>query len=157
MNRRVQLFVGAVLVVCLGSPVAFAEGQKHGKAKGNKHRNTTAFADTGRYRDGRSRDVFVIDRDGHRRIISEYYGREGLPPGLARRESLPPGLARQLRERGTLPPGLQRRLVPVPRPLVGRLPSAPPYYSRYFVGRDLVVLDRRTGRVAAIIPDVLPR
>lgn len=139
MNRRIRLLVAAALVVCLGSPVAFAKGDKGGKGKAHK------------------RDTFVIDRDGHRRIITEYYGHEGLPPGLAKRESLPPGLAKQLHERGTLPPGLQKRLVPIPRPLVGRLPSAPPYYSRYFVGRDLVVLDRRTGRVAAIIPDVLPR
>jgi hypothetical protein len=88
-------------------------------------------------------------------VITDYYSREGLPPGLARRESLPPGLARQLRERGTLPPGLQRRLYPVPQPLLGRLPAAPSYYSRYFVGRDLVVVDRRTQRVVAIVPNVL--
>jgi hypothetical protein len=48
---------------------------------------------------------------------------------------------------------LQRRLYPVPSPLVGRLPAVPSYYSRYFVGRDLVVLDRRTNRVVAIVPN----
>jgi len=105
----------------------------------------------------RPRDVVVIDRNGHRRVVTEYYSREGLPPGLAKRQSLPPGLAKQLRERGHLPPGLQKRLTPVPAPLAGRLPAVPPYYSRYFAGRDLVIVDRRTNTVAAIVPNVLPR
>ena len=105
----------------------------------------------------RDREVIVIDRDGHRRIVTEYYRAEGLPPGLSKRESLPPGLARQLHERGRLPPGLQKRLTPVPGPLVGRLPRVPPYYSRYFAGRDLVVVDRRTNRVVAIVPDAIGR
>jgi hypothetical protein len=99
----------------------------------------------------------VIDRDGHRRIITEYYGREALPPGLAKRDTLPPGLRKQLRERGHLPPGLEKRLTPVPAPLVARLPAVPPYYTRYFAGRDLVIVDRRTNRIWAIIPDALPR
>jgi hypothetical protein len=98
------------------------------------------------------REVYV-DRDAYRRGVVEYYRTENLPPGLAKRRSLPPGLAKQLRERGTLPPGLQKRLTPVPRPLVSRLPAAPPYYSRYFAGRDLIVVDRRTNRVVAIVPD----
>ena len=175
MSRRISLsLMSAALVFALGSPSAFA--QKHadtGKHKGKKHaKATTARADTAwRHapvrthtaprtntayrRDYRNRDVVVFDRDGHRRIITDYYSREGLPPGLARRESLPPGLARQLRERGQLPPGLQKRLYPVPQPLLGRLPPTPSYYSRYFVGRDLVVLDRRTQRVVAIVPNVL--
>src|SRR5262249_14730594 len=104
----------------------------------------------------RRRDVFVIDRDGNRRIVTDFFTREGLPPGLARRQSRPPGLARQLRERGRLPPGLERRLIVVPRPLADRLPPQPSYYSRYFAGRDLIVVDRRTERIAAIIPNVLP-
>ena len=166
MNRRAHVsLVAAALVACLGSPAAFAEGQKgHGKGKGNKHhartttaRDTTApRTTTAQYRNARSREVVVFDRDGHRRAITEYYNREGLPPGLAKRDSLPPGLAKQLRERGQLPPGLQKRLTPVPSPLIGRLPSTPRYYSRYFIGRDLVVVDRRTQRIAAIVPTVLP-
>jgi hypothetical protein len=96
----------------------------------------------------------VIDRDGHVRVIREY-GRSGsLPPGLAKREALPPGLQKQLRERGELPPGLQKRLIPVPAPLTSRLPPVPPYYTRYFAGDDLIIVDTRTNRIAAIIRDV---
>ena len=96
----------------------------------------------------------VIDRDGHVRAIREY-GRGGsLPPGLAKREALPPGLQKQLRERGELPPGLQKRLIPVPATLATRLPPVPAYYTRYFAGDDLIVVDTRTNRIAAIIRDV---
>jgi len=96
----------------------------------------------------------VIDRDGHVRVIREYSHAGSLPPGLAKRESLPPGLREQLRENGALPPGLQKRLVPVPAPLVARLPGIPSYSHRYFVGDDLIVLDTRTNHVIAVIRDV---
>ena len=96
----------------------------------------------------------VIDRDGHVRAIREYARTESLPPGLAKREQLPAGLRKQLHENGELPPGLQKRLVPVPAPLVVRLPHVPSYYQRYFAGDDLVVIDSRTHRIAAVVPDV---
>jgi hypothetical protein len=122
-------------------------------------RTDTARTDTANRRDtARRRDVpYVVDRDGNRRIVTDYYSRQGLPPGLAKRDSLPPGLAKQLRERGTLPPGLQKRLTPVPYPLARQFPARAPYYSRYFAGRDLIVIDRRTNRIVEIIPDALPR
>lgn len=103
-------------------------------------------------RDGPNERVVVIDRDGHTRIIRDY-GRN-LPPGLAKRESLPPGLRRQLRERGTLPPGLQKRLVLVPADLGARLPDVPTYYTRYFAGDDLIIIDTRTNTIAAIVRDI---
>jgi hypothetical protein len=160
--------IGAVMALLLAPSVAHAKGHKHDHDKVRKHdermytdtaspRHESAFRMTAVPRDrARPREVVMFDRDGHRRVITEYYTRGNLPPGLARRESLPPGLARQLRERGRLPPGLQRRLTPVPGPLYSRLPALPPYYSRYFAGRDLVVVDRRTNRVAAIIRDARP-
>ena len=98
--------------------------------------------------------VVVVDRDGHVRVIREYARAGSLPPGLAKRESLPPGLREQLRERGVLPPGLQKRLVPVPAPLVVRLPAVPSYYRRYFIGDDLIVVDTRTNRLVTVIRDV---
>ena len=107
--------------------------------------------------DVRRRDGRAIDRDGYCRVVTEYYSREGLPPGLAKRNSLPPGLAKQLRERGRLPAGLQKRLTPLPPTLIRRFPPAAPYYSRYFAGRDLVIIDRRTNRIVDVIPDALPR
>jgi hypothetical protein len=158
MSRRIYFsLISAVLILVLGSPSAFADKNDKGKGKGKKHGTMAATADTAYRRDVRDDRVVVIDREGHRRVVTDYYNREGLPPGLAKRESLPPGLAKQLRERGRLPPGLQKRLYPVPQPLLGRLPAAPPYYSRYFVGRDLIVLDRRNDTVVAVVHDALPR
>jgi hypothetical protein len=98
--------------------------------------------------------ALVIDRDSYRRLVTQYFTRESLPPGLAGR-SLPPGLAKQLRERGHLPSGLQKRLIAVPAPLVSQLPALPPYYGRYFAGRDLVVVDSRTDTVVSVIRDVV--
>jgi hypothetical protein len=161
----------AIVILFLGAPLASAKGDKG--QKGGKHAGKAAKhvakTDTAVRRpvraetttvgevDGRRGREYVIDRDGHRRIVTEYYSREGLPPGLAKRDSLPPGLAKQLRERGRLPPGLQKRLTPVPYQLNRRFPPTAPYYSRYFAGRDLVVIDRRTNRIVDVIPDVLPR
>jgi hypothetical protein len=99
-------------------------------------------------------EAVVIDRDGDRRIVRDYYRNNGLPPGLAKRNSLPPGLQKQLRDRGELPPGLQKRLTRVPSPLAARLPGLPPYYSRYFAGSDLLVVDRRSNRIVSVIPNI---
>ena len=132
------MFVAAALASSV--PITAKQGRGHGKAK-----ITRPLAE----------ETVVIDRDGHRRIVTQYFSRESLPPGLAKRRSLPPGLQKQLRERGRLPPGLQKRLVPVPEPLVSRLPRIPPYYNRYFAGRDLIVVDRRTNTIVAVISDVM--
>lgn len=137
-----QWFAVISVVVALASSVTLTakQGRGHGKAK-----FTRPLAE----------QTVVIDRDGQRRIVTQYFSRESLPPGLAKRRSLPPGLQKQLRERGHLPPGLQKRLVPVPGPLVSQLPRVPRYYSRYFAGRDLIVVDSRTNAIVAVIPDVM--
>ena len=156
------LALGASSVTALGATV-----DKHGKgkeqperAKKDKQDKKNGEADERDGRDGRKiekkGDIVVIDRDGHLRVVREYYARQSLPPGLAKRESLPPGLAKQLRERGRLPPGLQKRLRPVPPDLATRLPPVPPYYHRYFAGRDLVIVDSRTDRIAAVMRAIVP-
>jgi hypothetical protein len=155
-SKSTVSLLAAVLCVFLVAPHASAKGDKG--HKGGKHAAKAAKHEGKGIDVGRQRDrEYVVDRDGHRRIVTDYYSRERLPPGLAKRNSLPPGLAKQLRERGRLPPGLQKRLTPVPYPLVRRFPPTAPYYSRYFAGRDLVVVNRRTNRIVEIIPDVLPR
>ena len=140
-------------LVCAPS-IAGAQGRGHGNGhdKPQKQKVEKPVGTSGHAKKT-DRDV-AIDRDGHVRVIREYAHAGSLPPGLAKRQALPPGLRKQLHERGTLPPGLQKRLVAVPAPLIARMPPVPDYYHRYFAGDDLLIVDGRTNRIAAIIPDV---
>jgi Ni/Co efflux regulator RcnB len=154
MSRKASLLGITILVSLIalplssGSAMAAAQGRGRGQAKKAEKAEAKQGRGNGR------QDAVVIDRDGYARVIREYARGGSLPPGLAKRESLPPGLRRQLRERGTLPPGLEKRWIAVPAPLSARLPPVPQYYHRYFAGDDLVVVDTRTNRIAAIIRDV---
>jgi hypothetical protein len=136
-----------------GGDLVFAQGRGRGPKPPTKDDKAEIHGDHGRR--ARERDGVAIDRDRYRHVIVDYY-RGGLPPGLAKRDELPPGLRKQLRERGTLPPGLEKRLVVVPAPLVRRLPPVPAPYGRYFLGSDLVILDRQRHVILEIIPDVVP-
>ena len=153
MTRNLLITVVLGAAIACSPAVAYAQGRGNSKPKvkhedkGNKHE------DQGNKHD--KHDTVVFDRSGHVRVIHDYYVAGSLPPGLAKREQLPPGLRAQLHERGELPPGLQKRLIVVPSPLVTRLPRVPPYYHRYFAGDDLIVVDTRTNRIAAIVQDVL--
>lgn len=170
--------IGVAAAISLMSPAVAASDRKGGpQGRGGRHgakvekpevqdeqhevkaerREVRPRVEIDRRTPPRPRQVVIIDHEGNRRVISEFVSREGLPPGLAKRDTLPPGLRKQLRERGHLPPGLEKRLTPVPAPLIARLPAVPPHFTRFFAGRDLVIVDRRTDRIAAIIPDVLPR
>jgi hypothetical protein len=164
---KYRVLSGAFVVFCAFSlavpPAGASQGRGQGPAKkaekAEKHENKSEKKADKRddKRDDKKGDttrVIVVDRDGHHRVIREYAVAGSLPPGLAKRDALPPGLRNQLRERGALPPGLQKRLVPVPAPLVGRLPAIPSYYHRYFIGDDLIVIDTRTNRIVTIIRDV---
>src|SRR6266702_4209645 len=103
------LTVIAVMSVLAWSPPVSAEqgrghGRGHEKAKAEKHEGREKHEDK-RPRAVATRGVattrkpaappiaeraVVIDRDGHRRIVTEFFSRESLPPGLAKRQSLPP-------------------------------------------------------------------
>ena len=182
MRKQWFAVISVVSVLAWSVPITAKQGRGHGRGDGKAKAEKSERVEEHKARrekpeDGRPRAVatrgvakvrkpappiaeqaVVIDRDGHRRIVTQYFSRESLPPGLAKRQSLPPGLQKQLRERGHLPPGLQKRLVPVPGPLVSQLPGLPPYFNRYFAGRDLIVVDRRTNAIVAVIPDVvMPR
>ena len=94
-----------------------------------------------------------------RRIIGEYFTKhrtKGLPPGLAKRGgNLPPGLQKHLQRNGTLPPGLQKRLEPFPDDLERRLPRVPDTWRRVILGRDVLLIERRTNRILDIIENVI--
>lgn len=108
----------------------------------------------------------VLERtfsDIERNIIGDYfrhsspddkyiYGKQGLPPGLAKRETLPPGLQKQVRERGQLPPGLQKKALP--DDLLERLPRRE-RLKRYIIGSDLVLLDESSNQVLDAIEGVI--
>jgi hypothetical protein len=153
----------AATLACSPS-VSFAQGRGNGnkpkhpekqEQKADKHeQKPDKHEQKADKHDQKAHETVVFDRDGHVRVIHEYYVAGSLPPGLAKREQLPPGLRAQLHERGELPPGLQKRLIAVPAPLIVRLPTVPSYYHRYFAGNDLLVVDARTNRIVAIVPDV---
>ena len=151
--RRVMPFALGAFAM-LGLVLAFAPDAP-AQAKKNADKADKADKDSGKHKGAVPPQVVVVDRDGHARVIREYAHAGSLPPGLAKREALPPGLAKQLHENGELPPGLEKRWVAVPQPWIGRLPPVPAYYHRYFAGDDLIVVDSRTNRIAAIIRDVL--
>jgi len=148
-------FAGAVVVALalVFTPIqAAAQGNGHGQDKKAEKAEKKHKADKVKHGED---DKYVFDRDGHVRVIHEYFRQGSLPPGLAKRQSLPPGLEKQLHERGELPPGLQKKWVGVPGNLSARLPPMPPYYHRYFAGDDLVVVDTRNNTIAYLIRDVL--
>lgn len=131
---RCLLTILALLALAL-APAAAAPGKGKGKSK-SKH----AF------------------KSGEVQIIMEYYGgccdggREGLPPGLAKRGGdLPPGLEKQLRRNGRLPPGLEKKVEPFPVELAHRLPP-PPYGCRRVVyDRWAMLIQDATNVVLDII------
>jgi hypothetical protein len=148
-------FATAVILFSALSLAVPAMDASAAQGRGRGHAGKPEKADRGdKDKKGDKAQAIVVDRDGHVRVIREYAHGGSLPPGLAKRESLPPGLRRQLHEGGALPPGLQRRLVPVPQPLLVRLPPVPTYYRRYFAGDDLLVVNTRTNRIATIIINV---
>lgn len=72
-------FIAFCLVSALlsSSPTLAKPGHGRGRGKEGKEKGrvTAPIAE---------REV-AIDRDGHRRIVTEYFSRESLPPGLAKR------------------------------------------------------------------------
>ena len=149
----VAMLAGATALTGLAATTAIdAQGNKQG-GKPAKDKDHKGKAKNGR--DHETNVVVVVDLDGHRRIVRDYVSRGSLPPGLAKRRALPPGLSRQLRENGALPPGLRDYFIEVPSDWRARFPVVPVYYTRYFVGRDLIIIDTRNDVIVSLIRDLL--
>jgi len=94
-------------------------------------------------------NVRIDSRD--RAVIESYYKnisrrQKGMPPGLAKRNgNLPPGLAK----RDELPPGLQGE--PLPYELEKELRKFPSTYVRVRVGRDIVLMDRKSRVIFDVV------
>jgi hypothetical protein len=94
-------------------------------------------------------NVRIDSRD--RAVIESFYKnnsrrQKGMPPGLAKRNgNLPPGLAK----RDELPPGLQGE--PLPYELEKELRKFPSTYVRLRVGRDIVLMDRKSRVIFDVV------
>jgi hypothetical protein len=94
-------------------------------------------------------NVRIDSRD--RAVIESFYKnisrrQKGMPPGLAKRNgNLPPGLAK----RDELPPGLQGE--PLPYELEKELRKFPSTYVRLRVGRDIVLMDRKSRIIFDVV------
>jgi Ni/Co efflux regulator RcnB len=124
-------------------------GHGHGKGHGNGHDNGKHH-EQGEDRDHGNRHYYS---DHDRGEMRAWYREQGdrLPPGLAKRDRLPPGLERQLQVRGTLPPGLQKKMVRVPEEFERRLPPPPPGCAHFFIGGNVVLVNRSSFLVLDIV------
>lgn len=149
-NLFATLFLTLVTIVPSAYALAAPQGNDGGKAA--------------------QRIVERIFSEAERAVIEEYYrtrhaddvkksksgkgkGREGLPPGLAKKDRLPPGLEKQLRRNGTLPPGLVRNDLPLS--LQNKLYPPHKGTKRILVGRDIVLIDTKTDLILDIMHDVV--
>ncbi len=140
VTKKISMLIFCMLI---SFAVALAVPKGNGKAKGHeKHNQGEEQASAVHTSVGVN--IFV---NGDRDLIRNYYrsGREGLPPGLAKRGgNLPPGLQKQLIRNGHLPPGLEKKLYPFPVELERRLPPLRPGLMRGFIGGDAVIYDGKT-------------
>ena len=144
MKKHAVWIIPILLAIPMLAPASWSQGRGHGKhnvAAGNHS----------------APGVTIVFTTQDREIITDWFrsNRHGLPPGLAKRESLPPGLQKQLRRNGTLPPGLQKKLTPLPYALDSRLLRLPSDYIRVVIGRDIVLLDRRSNTILDMLANVV--
>lgn len=89
---------------------------------------------------GGKSNVAVVFAAGDLHLIHDYYGRQGLPPGIQK----------QLIRKGTLPPGIAKKIAPLPPELDRRLAPLPPGVHRGVYGGSAILYDP----VARVIYDV---
>jgi hypothetical protein len=160
MSWKLWVRAGAITVVslALSTTIAVAQGNGHGHDKhdrdddreehdhghDNGHGNGHAYGhDHGRGHEG----YHDHDRDIHDWYRTHY---SHLPPGLAKRDRLPPGLERQIIVQGYLPVELRHRMQPCPRELEVMLPPPAPGYAHYFIGGNLVLVNRASFQVGDV-------
>lgn len=132
--KRFGILLFAMVLLSTG---AVAQGRGNGNGNGHGHGNPHNDDE------GNSSGSYVFSRSDRDRIYDclNGGGREGLPPGLAKRDRLPPGLEKQVRRNGQLPPGLQKKVQPLPRSCEVRLPRLPSGYTRVIVGNYVILRD----------------
>jgi len=132
-----------IAMALLMSAVAVAQGnsQGHGHGRGNSGGNNGGNSDENGASSSGGKYVFSANDRSQIIDCMNGGGREGLPPGLAKRDRLPPGLERQLQRNGHLPPGLEKKMQPMPRSCEVRLPRLPSNITRVVVGNYVILKD----------------
>jgi Ni/Co efflux regulator RcnB len=165
LGRALAVLLAASLAV---SPAAFAQGQGHGKDKGDKHaekaeRKAEKHAEkverkaekAERKADKREakakakrEDIRVgtYFNDNHRTVVTTYYGEhygagKACPPGLAKKNNgcMPPGQAKKRYVVGQPLPTTVRYYA-VPQPVLVQLPPPPVGYRYVTIDGDIVLL-----------------
>jgi hypothetical protein len=156
MSWKLWIRAGAITVVslALSTSIAVAQGNGHGNDKHDRdddreehdhgHGNGHAY---GHDHDRGHEGYHDHDRDIHDWYHTHY---SHLPPGLAKRDRLPPGLERQIIVHGYLPVELRHRMQPCPRELEVMLPPPAPGYAHYFIGGNLVLVNRASFQVGDV-------
>lgn len=151
---KAQWGIAALTIAALTLLAAPARAQGRGHGRGQEDDETAG--DKVRKKLPPAEIVFTSQE---RILVKDWFGshgREGLPPGLAKRDRLPPGLEKQLRERGTLPPGLQKRVQPLPFDLERRLHRLPTGYRRAVIGGNVILMNEKTALIYDIIRNAIP-
>lgn len=152
----------AVLSLALSTTIAVAQDHGHGHdddrdEHGRAHEDHGRdHEDHGRAHEDHGRDEHAWDHGhgyhDHDRDIHDWYRAHyaHLPPGLAKRDRLPPGLERKLIVHGYLPVDLRERMQPCPHELEVMLPPPAPGYAHYFIGGNLVLVNRASFQVGDV-------
>lgn len=140
MRSNKWLYLAAAVVFSLGTNLALAQGNGHGRGH-EKHADRDDRHEDRHEGRAERHSYREHDRELHEWYRSHY---NSLPPGLAKRDRLPPGLERQLVVRGTLPPGLQKKIQPCPVEVERYLPPPPVGYMHTVIGGNIVLVNRKT-------------
>jgi hypothetical protein len=119
-----------------GQGKGHAKNQSSEKAKNNSANPNAA----------KSQDVKFANQDSE--TIARYYSAKPFTTS-----TLPPGIAMNLARGKPLPPGIQK--VYLPSDLVSQLPAYPGY-EYLGVGKDVLLVDSKTGIIADMLSNVLP-
>ena len=149
----VRAGAAAVLSLALSTTIAVAQDHDHGHDR-DDDRGHDHDRDHGRDH-GRDHHEDHARHEGYRdhdHDIHDWYRTHysHLPPGLAKRDRLPPGLERQLVVHGYLPVELRARMQPCPHELEVMLPPPAPGYAHYFIGGNLVLVNRASFQVGDV-------
>jgi Ni/Co efflux regulator RcnB len=137
----------AVLSLALSTTIAVAQDHDHGHDRDDDRGHDRDHGRDHHEDHGRHEGYHDHDRDIHDWYRTHY---SHLPPGLAKRDRLPPGLERQIIVHGYLPVELRQRMQPCPHELEVMLPPPAPGYAHYFIGGNLVLVNRASFQVGDV-------